>query len=257
MTNTAAWQTLWQEYEEPDGRGAIGDACNGIRIFTEGDDAEPSDTIALAVAGAEAAEGLRDALESDWALYTPQQAAVVASAVFAQLAATADTFESLRRLLQHAEARRDTAFTAEAADHLTHAAAAVTFAKGFAPGVVSVLDALPALIKLPADAHETLLAVADLLGPAAKVTGPHGPGEYVEDDSGFGCGCEIQFEHRGTRWNFRRGDCAWSLVREQDGEVLDDGCTVYARSYELGATASSAHPEHLTALIRAKIDEIT
>ncbi|WP_424863424.1 hypothetical protein [Streptomyces sp. MMS24-I29] len=140
MTGTEPWRTLWEEYEEPEDRSVVGDACNGIRLITEDPAPEPADTIALAIAGAEAAEGIRDALESDWALHTPQQAAVVASALFAQMSAAAEAFESLRCLIQHAEARRETAFTTDAVDGLTHAAAAVTFAHNFAPGVVGALE---------------------------------------------------------------------------------------------------------------------
>ncbi|MFJ4778175.1 hypothetical protein [Streptomyces sp. NPDC088762] len=177
--------------------------------------------------------------------------------MFAQLNATADTFESLRRLIQHAEARREIAFTTEAADHLTHAAAAVTSTHDFAPGVVSALNACPDLTRLPGDAHETLAAVSALLGPAAKLTERHGPGEYSEDDSGFGCGCEVRFEHRGRVWTFHRGDSSWDLVSEQDCEVLEDGSTVSMKGYELGVTGSTAHPHHLVTLIRAELDEIS
>ncbi|MFH8894492.1 hypothetical protein [Streptomyces sp. NPDC017949] len=211
--------------------------------------------VAPAIAGAEAAEGLRDALESDWALYTPQQAAVVTAALFAQLNATRDIFEALRRLLQNAETRRETAFTSEAAYRLTHAAAAVAFACNFAPGVVNALNACPDLTRLPSNAHETLAGVATLLGPAAKVMENHGPGEYPEDDRGCGCGCEIRFEHRGQMWNFHRGNSSWDLVREQDGEVLEDGSTIYNGWNGLGPTDSTAHPQHLMALLRAKLDE--
>ncbi|MER5501263.1 hypothetical protein ABT096_29230 [Streptomyces sp. NPDC002561] len=255
MTGTEPWRTLWEEYEEPEDRGAVGDACNGIRIFTEDHISEPAATIALAIAGAEAAEGIRDALESDWALYTPQQAAVVASALFAQLNATADTFESLRRLIQHAEDRRETAFTTAAVDSLRNAAAAVTFTHTFVPGVVGALNQCPDLTRLPGDAHETLAAVAALLGPAAKMTEYHGPGEYKEDDREFGCGCSISFEHHSQVWNFHRGDSSWDLVREQDGEVLKGGSTVYTGWQDLGAHDTTAHPQHLVALIRAKLDE--
>ncbi|MFJ8011241.1 hypothetical protein [Streptomyces sp. NPDC096339] len=120
---------------------------------------------------------------------------------------------------------------------------------------MSALDALPDLVPLPADAHETLVAVGALLGPAAKLTERHGPGEYTEDDSGFGCGCEIRFEHRGAMWTFHRGDATWALIREQDGQVLHDGSTVHTRWYELGATGSTARREYLVTLIRAELDE--
>ncbi|MFI8345256.1 hypothetical protein ACIF8W_35085 [Streptomyces sp. NPDC085639] len=105
------------------------------------------------------------------------------------------------------------------------------------------------------DAKGNAVPVAALLGPAAKVTENHGPGKYREDDRGFGCGCEIRFEHRGQAWNFHRGNSSWDLVREQDGEALEDGSTFYQGWNGLGPTGSTAHPQHLVTLIRAKLAE--
>ncbi|MFD3872263.1 hypothetical protein [Streptomyces sp. NPDC058623] len=257
MTGTEPWRTLWKEYEEPDDRGAVGDACDGIRLFTGDHSPEPATTIALAIAGAEGAEGLRDATQADWAVYTPQQAAVVASALFAQVNAMADTFVSLRRLIQQAADRHETAFPPEVADHLTRAAAAVTSTDHLGAGVVDALNACPDLVRLPDNAHETLVAVGALLGPAAKLTERHGPGEYTEDDDGFGCGCDITFEHRGRVWHFQRGDSSWDLVRGQAGEERGDGSTVFTEGHELGVTDSTAHPQHLVTLIRAALDAIS
>ncbi|MGW2542978.1 hypothetical protein ACWC5I_19420 [Kitasatospora sp. NPDC001574] len=56
-----------------------------IRLVTDDGPKDPEDVIALSVVGAHSAEHLAAALEGEWALYTPQQAAVVASVVFAQI----------------------------------------------------------------------------------------------------------------------------------------------------------------------------
>ncbi|MER5842736.1 hypothetical protein ABT099_20965 [Streptomyces prasinus] len=89
-------QPLWRRYQEPDDRGLIDDVCDGLRLITEpaGPD-DPGQTIALAIVGAEAAEGLAAALDDEWALYMPQQAAVTASALFAQIAAAGAALEKL------------------------------------------------------------------------------------------------------------------------------------------------------------------
>ncbi|MFJ2900225.1 hypothetical protein ACIO87_35795 [Streptomyces sp. NPDC087218] len=48
---------------------------------------------------------------------------------------------------------------------------------------------------------------------------------------------------------------ASALVREQDGEVLENGSMVYTGWYDLGLHETAAHPQRLVALIRARLDE--
>ncbi|MFJ8187901.1 hypothetical protein [Streptomyces sp. NPDC096105] len=102
-----AQQPLWRRYEEPDDRGLIDDVCEEVRLLAEHGPEDPGQTIALAVAGPEAAEGLAAALEDPWALYTPQQVAVTASALFTQITAAGTALEKPDRLLDVMAERGD------------------------------------------------------------------------------------------------------------------------------------------------------
>ncbi|MGC5401742.1 hypothetical protein ACPXCP_39140 [Streptomyces sp. DT20] len=143
------------------------------------------------------------------------------------------------------EARRDTAFAAAARDKLEHAAAAVDFARIFAPSVINELQSLPQLVELPTDAHELLAAVAGLLGPDSELRTVHEPGAYQEDESGFGCGCGVLITHDGEVWSLHRTDSVWTMTREGDYEEQADGSWI-----ELTATPTTTHPQHLVAEIR-------
>ncbi|MCM1943270.1 hypothetical protein NC239_34225 [Streptomyces sp. G3] len=87
--------------------GLIDAVCEEARLLAEHGTQDPGQTIALAVAGAEAAEGLAAALEGPWALYTPQQVAVTASALFTQITAAGTALEKLDRLLDVMAERGD------------------------------------------------------------------------------------------------------------------------------------------------------
>ncbi|GAA1592818.1 hypothetical protein [Streptomyces globosus] len=252
MTDTMDWRTHWELYEDDSTeRGVVQDVCSGIRLISENGAGEPLETIALSVAGAEAAEALTEALEHEWALYTPGEVAAVASAVFSQLEGVLANLHALKTTLGRMEARQETAFTGTACDRLEDAAAAVDFARGFAPGVLNALQDLPQLIELPADAHELLAAVADLLGPDAELHTSHDPGAYCEDDSGFGCGCHILIKHAGEVWSLSRGDSVWSMTRESEGKPQPDGSTRFSSWIDLPPTPTTSHPQHVAAEIRA------
>ncbi|MEU3050361.1 hypothetical protein ABZ705_28305 [Streptomyces sp. NPDC006984] len=245
------WSTHWMTYEDADtDRGIVHDVCNGIRLITDTGVGDPVETVALSIAGAEAAEALAQALEGEWALYTPGQVTATASAVFSQLEGVLANLRALNTTLSRMEARRETAFTGAARERVEHAAAAVEFACGFAPAAISELQSLPQLLELPADAHELLTAVAGLLGPDAELRTFHGVGAYQEDDSGFGCGCEVLITHDGEVWSLHRGDSEWTMTRENDGKPQPDGSTTYASWIELTPTPTTSHPQHLAAEIR-------
>ncbi|MCC3769656.1 hypothetical protein K6I34_001960, partial [Streptomyces sp. UNOC14_S4] len=91
---------------------------------------------------------------------------------------------------------------------------------------------------LPADPHETLARVADLLGPGATLVDHH-----PVHGAGPGCRCEIRLIHRGEEWSFHRDQHTWSLLRVAP-EPLPAAPT------ELDIYDESAHPAHLAALIR-------
>ncbi|MFF3326497.1 hypothetical protein [Streptomyces sp. NPDC002889] len=258
MTDTENWRTHWTTYEDADtDRGIVHDVCNGIRLITETGAHDPVETIALSIAGAEAAEALTQALEREWALCTPTQLTATASAVFSQLEGVLANLHALRATLDRMEARQETAFTDTTRDRLKHVAAAVDFARGFAPGVISALRSLPELVELPTDAHELLAAVASLLRPDAEFRAFHEPGAYREDDSGFGCGCEVLITHDGHIWSLHRGDSAWNMTRESDGKQQPDGSTIFSSWIDLEPTPTTTHPQHLAAEIRTALATAT
>ena len=101
MTTTPAY--LWQSAEEADAqrsRRLIGDVCEGSDLVTDiGGPDDPEEVIALSIAGARAAKAAEAGLQTEWALYTPHQAAVVASALLAQIDAAGKALEHLAEYL--------------------------------------------------------------------------------------------------------------------------------------------------------------
>ncbi|MFE4256272.1 hypothetical protein ACFRU3_44005 [Streptomyces sp. NPDC056910] len=89
MADSHDWVELWRRVAEADAQGSrrlVGDVCGGLDLVTDsGGPDDPDEIIALAIAGAKSAEATAAGLGLERALYTPQQAAVVASALYAQI----------------------------------------------------------------------------------------------------------------------------------------------------------------------------
>ncbi|MGC0318167.1 hypothetical protein [Kitasatospora acidiphila] len=240
--------TYWQGYEAQTPRTVLGDMANEVRSFADGMTSDPDDAISLAITGAEAARAAVDALDHEWALYTPEQAAVLASALFAQVDAAGLAFQRLRAVLSQLEGRGDCA-SADHAHDLIKAAAAdmLSVAPSHASAVVSELAALPCVLTLPSGPHDTIAAVADILG--AKLNQRHGPGEQGNDSNG--CGCSVDLDRDGEPWVFARGDSRRYLLAVNDGEVQADGTVHYANTIDLDLSDPLAHPGHLAAEVCA------
>ncbi|MEV5546434.1 hypothetical protein AB0L35_09850 [Streptomyces sp. NPDC052309] len=251
---------LWRRYLELDDRGLVADVCNGVRLLTEYGVDDPGGTIALAIAGAEAAEGLAATLEDDWALYTPQQVAVTASALFAQIAAAGAALEKLDQHLDLLAEREE--ITVPDYDGVGEAERLVTAQSALGAagqevlgvtevrdwtGVVDVLAATPYFGVLPASAHEAIIALAGLLGDSAKffpcyLQDEAGPAELEQD----GCGCRIELTDReGTVWDFHRDDSIWYLMPLAD--ITSSGKPLHG--LELSMTEACPHPHHLALLV--------
>ncbi|MFE5740184.1 hypothetical protein [Streptomyces celluloflavus] len=264
MEQPEEWREQWQQYEQVDATGSrrlVADVCSGIDMFADDEDADPEVVIALAIAGAKAAEAAAGALEAEWALYTPQQAAVVASALFAQLDATGRGLERLGEYLHVMAARGDAEMPEYDSDegdrNLNDAEMALGCAGEEAQGCVAGADRAvrsltrtPFLGTLPTTPHETICAVAQHVDVEAKLLCDH----HVHDEAeladsysgGFGCGCRIELtDTSGTVWEFHRGDSAWCLLRLAD--IGDDG--ILRNCVELGPSNGRAHPGHLSTLI--------
>ncbi|WP_148592742.1 hypothetical protein [Streptomyces sp. WAC01526] len=265
------WLDLWRRAAEADLEGdrrLVADVCGGIHLVTDDGPDDPEEVIALAIAGAEAAEATAAGLDHEWALYTPQQAAVVASALFAQIEAAGAALEKLGEYLHVMDARQDVVmpeFDGHDDLNLSNAEMFVGATGEEAQGVttnaadaVRILAQTPYLGVLPTDAHETITAVAGLLGDEAKLNTDH----HIQDEtelaqnysSGFGCGCRITLHDSvGSPWEFERGDSSWNLLRLAD---VDEAGIVHTWT-ELDATDACAHPGHVTALIRQALSAPT
>jgi hypothetical protein len=116
---------------------------------------------------------------------------------------------------------------------------------------VRALHAAPGSAPIPADAHQTVKAVAALLTQqhdgAVTLTTRHEEGAYEDDpDDGYGCGCDVTIVSDGEEYNFHRGDSEWSLTREPNGRKQSDGSTVYNAWEPLDTALMTAHPQQLT-----------
>ena len=117
---------------------------------------------------------------------------------------------------------------------------------------VGVLAATPYLGPQTADAHQTIAAVAGLLGDSARLVADHhcqDPAELEKNYAcGFGCGCYIELKDSdGSEWQFQRGDSSWNLWRTTD--IDEDG--ILREWTELGIPDAYAHPGHVSARARA------
>ncbi|WP_331759782.1 hypothetical protein OG422_30790 (plasmid) [Streptomyces sp. NBC_01525] len=267
MEEPQEWLDLWRRAAEADsegGRRLVDDVCAGIHLVTDyGPADDPGEVIAVAIAGAEAAEATAAGLDQEWALYTPQQAAVVASALFAQIDAAGTALEKLGEYLHLMDARQDVVMpefdgghgddlNLSNAEMFVGAAGQESRVAGInAADAVRILAQTPYLGALPTNAHETITAVADLLGDKATLETDH----HIQDEtelaknysSGFGCGCRITLHgSTGSPWEFHRGDSSWNLLRLAD--IDNDG--ILRTWTELDTTDACAHPGHVTALIR-------
>ncbi|CAL9659459.1 hypothetical protein SUDANB54_06951 [Streptomyces sp. enrichment culture] len=268
MTQPAqAQQPLWRRYEEPDGRGLIDAVCEEVRLLAEHGTQDPGQTIALAVAGAEAAEGLTAALEDPWALYTPQQVAVAASALFTQITAAGTALEKLDRLLDVMAERGDITepdhdgvgeaerlCTAQSTLGAAGQEAAGAIDVGACEEAVDILTSTPCTAMMPTNTHETLTQLAGLLGDSATLIPgcrlPHGT-DSAHQDFQDGCGCRIELTSRdNAAWTLQRSDAAWYLMplaNPQDGGSDLSGT-------ELSMTETCPHPRHFALLLHRALD---
>ncbi|MBD2818565.1 hypothetical protein ID867_15425 [Streptomyces parvulus] len=157
-------------------------------------------------------------------LYTPQQVAYAASALFAQITAAGLALEKLDAHLDVMAERGDIVMPdmdSEPAGRdgseagrigLAQMAmgsvgyAASTIVPPSAEEAVRLLAAAQRLAPLPVNAHETVTEVGHLLGDEAKIFTAHHDGDaQPTDHDREHCGCRIELTTPdGTLWDFRR-----------------------------------------------------
>ncbi|MFI8326334.1 hypothetical protein [Streptomyces sp. NPDC085529] len=223
---------------------------------------DPRESVEMACAAAETADASAQALSSTWSLYTPQDAAVVASALLVQLRNNADALTELVRAVGRLVERGEAELPAPAgpgqsanlADALTALRTVSDTVHGLvdrhASTTVRALHAASGTAVLPCDVHETVVAVATLLAEQydreVTLNRRHPDGMYEDDGSGFGCGCDVTIAADGEEFNFHRGDSEWALTRESDGKEQDGGVTTFSTWETLSTTLETAHPQQLT-----------
>ncbi|MFE2094182.1 hypothetical protein [Streptomyces sp. NPDC059460] len=236
------------------------DLVGEVRTAVEYGMHDPRDSVEMVCAAEETTAAVVTALSSPWSLYTPQDAATVASGLFVQLQHHADALQELGRAVGRIAERGEVELPAPAVPgqpaNLGDALAALQSMSEQVRGLVTrhasttvrALHAAPGSAPVPADVHETVVAAAALLaeqhGGAVRLNRRHEDGAY--EDDGFGCGCDITLVTGNEEYNFHRGDSEWSLIRESDGRELPDGSTVYDTHETLSITLKTAHPQQLT-----------
>lgn len=249
MAESMDWRSLWRTADVED---FAHDLVGELRSAMAHGVVEPDETMGIAAAAAESCAALPTALRgSDWAIRTPWEVAAAAAAAFAMAESAVEALRGLTGVLQHMEARGDLAShtVVAATSRLTAAADELSgFVHHDAEQTVAHLIGMPSAAPAPpANVHETLVAVATMLGDLATLNNRENSADHIPDgDNGFGCGCDVEIEYKGDSWNFARGDSTWSLLREKDGQKLSDGSTVFPTSYELPAASAVADPRQLT-----------
>ncbi|MFE6225322.1 hypothetical protein [Streptomyces sp. NPDC057854] len=238
-----------------------GDLVEETRSLIEYGVRDPRDSVEMACAAAETAGAAVTALSHPWSLYTPRDAATVASALFVQIQHTADALAELGRAVGRIAERGEAEVPAPAAPgeraNLADALAALrtvseqlhALADQHASPTVRALHAAPGSAPVPADAHETVAAVAGLLteqyGQAVTLKRAHEDGDFEERGDGFGCGCGITIRVGDERYDVQRGDSEWWLIRGSDCRELSDGTVVCDSHDTLSSTWETAHPRQL------------
>ncbi|WP_051856979.1 hypothetical protein [Streptomyces sp. NRRL S-1868] len=256
LDDRTSWTALYERTGvEPN------DYVSEVRSAVEYGLHDPEDSVGMACAAAETADASVQALLSPWSLYTPQDAAVVASALFVQLRHGADALAELARSASRIVERGEAELPAPAgpgkpanlADALvalrTVSDAVHSLVDGHASTTVSALHAAPGTAPLPGDAHESVVAVAALLAEqhdrTVTLNQRHRDGAFEVANDGFGCGCSVTIAGDSEEYDFNRGDSEWSLFRESDGQKQPDGSTVFSTWKTLSTTSLNAHPQQL------------
>ncbi|WP_405816749.1 hypothetical protein [Streptomyces sp. NBC_00040] len=258
LDDATPWNDLYGQAAEKQN-----DLVSEVRTAVDYGMHDPVDSIEMACTAAETAGAVVQALESPWALYTPQDAATVASALFVQLQHSADALLELRRSVGRIVERGEADLVAPAgagqpanlADALKTLQSLSDTIHGLvarhASTTVRALDAALGSAPVPADAHQAVVAVAALLAEQHEgevtLNTRHEDGDYdPQSDDGFGCGCDVTVLDAEEVYNFHRGDSEWSVTRDSDGRELPDGSTVFDTRETLSTSLKTAHPRQLT-----------
>lgn len=225
----ANWREMYEDLSSKFGH--LSDL--GSDVFEVENVGEPRHTLSAAGSLAAAAEGLTKALEQDWALYTPQEAAAVAAALHATLQATEENLYALQRAVVRLGERGeigividDDETASDAVDRLGATADELSPHLSMLDPSIPGLAATPSTFQPPRTVHENMIAISEALGAAAQlVTYEDG---HKPHETGNSCGCVIHLRHDGDLYFFDYSGLDWSLAAEKAGKPLPDGGKVWS-----------------------------
>ncbi|MFH8581732.1 hypothetical protein [Streptomyces zaomyceticus] len=229
------------------------------------DDAnEPADTLALAVTAAIASEGLGKGLGHEWAIYTPQDAAVVASAINATLQDSVTNLRLLEQAVRHIAARGEVSIPApsesgednlaDALDCLTSTADEIQAHLKLLPTAIRTLDVASCTYQSPQDTYDTVMAVAALFGGQAKTITNLEDCRADQGDADDPCGCVLEISAPGERYFFDYSDSGWSLLRHGAAVTDAEGNMSWTGTSCLDVKDAIVHPHQLVEQIRRIMD---
>lgn len=218
MQDPVSSQTYWRSID------SYADDLSNAFETVDGDHRDPSDTIAVAVALARAADVLPNMLASDWSLYTAKHGAAAASAAFSVVESASRSLRALVDAMALLEERGDVPSHPGIVKRLLATADALEeIAGGSGLEVVTQLADLPCPVQLASHQHEVVVRIAEMLGPNVVLRDSSHEPDHTTDR----CRCDVLIERDGVTWSFHQGDGRWSLGSELDYFELDawDGNT--------------------------------
>ncbi|MGW6570058.1 hypothetical protein [Streptomyces sp. NPDC054975] len=261
MTEAPDLHLRWSDSE--DTSGYVNDLASAAEQVAD-DAHEPTDTMALAVTAAIASAGLGKSLGHEWAIYTPQDAAVVASAINATLQDSAANLRLLEQAVRSIAARGEVSIPtptesgednlADALDHLTRAANEIQAGLDLLPPAIHALNAAPCSYRSPEDVHATVVAVAALLGDQAEIITKLEDCRADQGDQDDPCGCVLEISAPGERYFFDYSDSGWSLLRHSAAVTNADGNMVWNGTNTLDVKEATVHPHQLVEEIKRTMD---
>lgn len=252
MTDTPDLHLQWSDADDSSYVNDLAGSAEQV-----GDDPhEPCDTLALACTAAIVSDGVGNALEHQWGLYTPQHAAVTASALHATLKSSAENLRALRTVVEQMAVRGDVDMPepsglistedenlADALNRLTRTADDLEAQLPTLLPAIHTLNQTRGNWEPAPDVHTNLVAVASLLGEKAKLVTP--VDGHHSDATEYGCGCVIHVFYRDELYYLDYADLGWSVVRDSAGTLHEDGSRSWSNTPSLGVQERLAHPAQI------------
>ncbi|NEB32807.1 hypothetical protein G3I62_27580 [Streptomyces sp. SID14446] len=243
--------------------GHLSDVVNEGFVAERG--GEPWHTLALAASTASASEALTAALDWEWSLYTPQEAAAVLAALQVTMAQSRANLRNLAVAVIEIADRGDldlqasgagSASIADTLQELGREAKRQEATESRLAAAIRALETAPSNLQLPRTVHENMVAISGLLGTGAELL-PLEADSHKPDAIREGCGCGIQIRTPDELYYFDHDGLEWSLLPESAGNTDANGVRTWdsTDAIGLGPLDTLAHPEQIAQTIRRALQQ--